>query len=75
MGLETHTIDTNTVRLDQLNNPSSAFGLGVSVLEVEIVVEQLRRGVCLGSSAECNRDKGFSNGAIPDRIPIRAVVI
>lgn len=75
MGLEADTVDLHTGILDELHNTTSAFGFGTVVLEVIVVVVQLRVWVDLGRELEGQNQEFLADGVVPDGFAVSSVLL
>lgn len=75
MALESDTVDLDAPRLDKLDDAQSTLVLGVTVLEVIVVVEQLGCWVGGSSHAEGDGKVLLSNDAEEDVVSVRTVLV
>lgn len=74
MGLASNAVNGRSCREEVRNNPQDAPLLGPGCLDVEVVVIELRNGVCSFGGLESDGEKRGSQDAMEDRISVRPVL-
>ena len=75
MTLEANTVYFESVRFNKSDDLGSCSGFWAVVLEIVVVVVQLRIGVDFGSEFECEGNKGLADGVVEYRRTIRSVFV
>ncbi|KAI6758704.1 hypothetical protein HG530_010944 [Fusarium avenaceum] len=75
VGLETNTVDAKAVRLHKLGDADGTLGLGITVLEVVVVVVELGLRVCSLSHAEGDGDVRLANDAEEHVVAVGSILV
>ena len=75
MTLETNSVNLNTIRLDELDNPGSSLVFGLGNLQVIIVVIELCMWIYLVCNAEGNWQIRLSNSIVPYGFTIGTIFV
>lgn len=75
MALQTDAVDLDAPGLHELDDAESALVLGLAILEVVVVVVQLRCWVGCGSHAEGNGEVLLADDAEEDVVSVCAVLV
>jgi hypothetical protein len=75
MGLETNTVDSDPVLLEETDNALGTLGLGAGRLKVVVIVVQLGLGVGLGSGLEGQGEVFLAENLVEDGLAVGAVLV
>lgn len=75
MALEADALNLNAVRLHEINDAAGAGSLVAVVLQVVVIVVELSLRVYLGRVGKGDRDVGFTNRVVEDRLAVGAILI
>lgn len=75
MTLETHSVDSDPIRLDEFDDVACGVHFGAVIFEVVVIVVELRIWIRFCRKTECNWNEGFADDIVKNAVSVCSVFV